>query len=213
MRAQQEAIKMKTYPSLSFRKVLATVAVVGALAIACSPSSVASKSGALAQIAQKVQAATQALTKSTPAQSATPTPSTSLLAKMPEPGKVQRIDELTVLPSAFMSMAMTAQDTPKTGDQYVVVTLSIENTSATLDFAFDPANLSLADATGDSFQPVLLKSVEHQLEAQTLKPGQKLEGEAVFEVPRKGAEWYLEFKDSSGHHLTWSMASGATSSR
>ena len=178
---------------------------------ACSPASpsVASKPSALAQIAQGVRTATQALTKATQPESALSTPSTGLLARLPEIGRAQSMDELKVLLSAFTPL----KDTPEAGEQYVAVTLSIENTSTSLDFKFDPANLSLANTTGDSFQPVLLKSIEHQLEAQTLKPGAKLEGAAIFEVPQKGAEWYLEFKDSGGHHLTWSLTSGATSSR
>lgn len=192
------------------------IIIVALLAAACSPASQpAAKSSIVDKLTQALKSATQAVAdsaakaiaaQSTPASPEPGKPSTGLLAKMPRLGEEQTLDDIVVTPLKFEPLTTPGVVQPKAGQRYFAVTLSIENASQLHEFKFDPASLLLANTTGDSYKPVMLKSASDQVEAQTLKPGAQIKGIVVFEVPEKGAEWYLEFKDTANHHVTWSMA-------
>jgi hypothetical protein len=68
--------------------------------------------------------------------------------------------------------------------------------------------MQLTDANGQKLSIISLKSVSNELKAQTLKPGAKVEGVVVYEVPEKqqGDKWDLLFKGGDNLSLDWSLA-------
>jgi len=94
-------------------------------------------------------------------------------------------------------------DKPKAGDLYLVVTFTIENMSKTASYNFDPGSLMILDASGKSLSWEVVKSESNELSAKALKPGDKLDGVIVYEVPQADKTLVLEFKNASSPTLKW----------
>lgn len=138
---------------------------------------------------------------STPTIAPTATPTEAILPI----GEVQTVNDVSFLPQKIEFMALSGSNKPKTGDQYLLVTFSIENKSKTASFDFNPDNIVILNPTGMAISMVTLKSQTNELAAQMLKPGEKLEGVIVYEVPQKENKWTLEFKTTNNQNLMWSI--------
>ena len=134
-----------------------------------------------------------------PTQAPTAQPTSAPLAL----GKPEAIGNLTLTPSSVKSMATSGSDKPKTGDVFVEVAVTVENTSKTASETFDPAALSLVNPTGNTTFPMLsLKSVSNELKSQTLKPGAKVSGVVIFEAPQNYKGFELMYKNPT-HTALW----------
>lgn len=119
-------------------------------------------------------------------------------------GMAEQIGDLTVRPQQIKRANSSGQDKPKVGDVYVLVTVSITNTSQAATVQFDPATFLIEDATTHKTYPVVaLKAVSDDLTAQMLKPGATLNGTLAFEVPQ-AAKLELELSTSS-RTLYWTI--------
>ena len=121
-------------------------------------------------------------------------------------GKAQIIREASILPSSYQLLPQSGSHKPKTGDQYLVLTLSIDNTSKTANFDFNPADMVILDPKGTVISMVSLKSLTNELTNQTLKPGAKLDGVIAYELPQIENKWTLELKSTNNQNLMWSNA-------
>lgn len=160
--------------------------------------------------------ATQAKPTEAPTKVPTSEPATSMeptgTAVANEPlipvGTPQATEGLNVTPKGIEWVSKTGTEEAPKGNIFLVVTISLENTSKTASTTFDPAELSLVGPSNTVIQLDALKSVSNELKSQTLKPGQKVEGVAVFEVPQKdyADKWMLELKTGNNQTLQWSLA-------
>jgi hypothetical protein len=144
--------------------------------------------------------------KVAPTTEPTTPPTTAAMEKILSIGEAQTVNDVSFLPSKYELMAQSGSDTPKTGDEFLVVTLSIENTSETDTFIFDPANIVILDPSGMDISMVMLKSQQNELSDRMLNPGEKLEGVIAFEVPKNENKWTLEYKITNGQNLEWSIS-------
>ena len=204
---------MNTRHNFSTYTLLVSLAVVGLIAAACAPAKpaptpVVIKPTQAAAKALPTIAPTQQKPKPTVAPTIAPTavPTTKPVTNMSPIGTAETISDVSILPSKYELVPQSGSDKPKTGDEYLVVTFSIENASKTTDFNFDPANMVILDPAGMVTSMVPLKSLTNELTAQMLKPGAKLDGVISYEVPQKEDQWTLEFKGPNDHNLMWSNA-------
>src|SRR5574341_1064823 len=98
--------------------------------------------------------------------------------------KPQALDDLSIVPTKFEWMTQSGSDKPKAGNAFLVVTVSLENVSKTASISFDPAHLLIVGTSGAAIQMEQLKSIPTDLKAETLKPGQKIAGVIVYELPQ-----------------------------
>lgn len=141
-----------------------------------------------------------------PTEAPTIAPTAQSTAKIMPFGQAQLMSQLSIAPSRYEFLAESGSDKPKTGDQYLIVTFLIENTSKTSDLTFNPADMVVLSPTGTVLSMVTLKSLKDELTTQTLKPGAKLSGVIAYEVPATEAKWTLELKGANNQNLMWSNA-------
>ena len=193
--------------------LLVALAVLSLIAAACAPA----KPAPTPVVIKPTQAPAKALPtptiapskpKPTLAPTIAPTvaPTTTTVANTSPIGTAQTISDVSILPTKSELLPASGSDKPSTGDQFLVVTLSLDNTSKTADFDFDPASMVILDPTGKILPMVSLKSLPNELTTQTLKPGAKLDGVVAFEIPQTEAKWTLEYKGANNHTLMWSNA-------
>ena len=209
---------MNTKPNFSIFTLLVLLVAVSLAAVACAPSKPAPTPVVIkpTQIPVKPQP-TIAPTKPQPTVAPTkvqPKPTaTAIVAPTTVPvtnglpfGQAQFMNDVSITPSTFEFLSESGSDKPTTGDHYLLVTFSIENTSKTADFKFDPSNLVILNPAGTVSTMVPLKSLTNELTAQTLKPGAKLTGVIAYELPMTESKWSLELKGTNNQNLMWSNA-------
>jgi len=207
---------MNTKPNFSIFTLLVLLVAVSLAAVACAPSKPAPTPVVIkpTQVPVKPQP-TIAPTKPQPTIAPTlPKPTaTAIVAPTTVPvtnglpfGQAQFVNDVSITPSTFEFLSESGSDKPTTGDHYLLVTFSIENTSKTADFKFDPSNLVILNPAGTVSTMVPLKSLTNELTAQTLKPGAKLTGVIAYELPMTESKWSLELKGTNNQNLMWSNA-------
>jgi len=140
--------------------------------------------------------------ENTPASQPTALPTEPALAL----GHMQAIGDLSVTPSKYDVLTTSGTDKPKAGNDFLVVTIAIQNNSKTDSLKFDPAMLSLFNPAGSAaFTAVTLKSLPKELQAQTLKPGQSVSGVVAYEVPHSWKGLELKFANQD-HSVFWMLA-------
>lgn len=218
---------------LSVKKNLIPIALVGALTLAaCSapttvaPVAIATKAPPTAT--QPLPTATVAKPTATtaptlapspttaPTQAASPTaqasptvqPTATAIAMLPL-NKAEVISNLSIMPDKLVWQAQSGSDKPKAGNTYLFVTVVLQNTSKTDTIKFDPTQMLLIAPDGSAtVQLVSLKSATNELTAQSLKPGAKVTGVVIYEVPQSQQKdkWALEFKGANSAVAQWSLA-------
>jgi len=207
---------MNTKPNFSIFTLLVLLVAVSLAAVACAPSKPAPTPVVIkpTQVPVKPQP-TIAPTKPQPTIAPTlPKPTaTAIVAPTTVPvtnglpfGQAQFMNDVSITPSTFEFLSESGSDKPTTGDHYLLVTFSIENTSKTADFKFDPSSLVILNPAGTVSTMVPLKSLTNELTAQTLKPGAKLTGVIAYELPMTESKWSLELKGTNNQNLMWSNA-------
>ena len=207
---------MNTKPNFSIFTLLVLLVAVSLAAVACAPSKPAPTPVVIkpTQVPVKPQP-TIAPTKPQPTIAPTlPKPTaTAIVAPTTVPvtnglpfGQAQFVNDVSITPSTFEFLSESGSDKPTTGDHYLLVTFSIENTSKTADFKFDPSSLVILNPAGTVSTMVPLKSLTNELTAQTLKPGAKLTGVIAYELPMTESKWSLELKGTNNQNLMWSNA-------
>ena len=227
---------MNTQRRISPHRLLVPFLILGLTAAACAQSPTAAPTLRPAPTTAPVKPApttapTVAPTKlaptATPAPKPTaaptkapPTAPTTMPTAQPTPaplalGTGRLVGDLMVNPGRFEELVSSGTDKPKAGDEYVVVTVSFENTSKTGTLKLDPASLLLVDTQSNTnISPATLKSLKNQLTAQDLKPGAKLEGVIAFEVAKKDVgSLELMFKGANNQNVLWSLKSVSGSLR
>ncbi|MBI3764606.1 MAG: DUF4352 domain-containing protein [Chloroflexi bacterium] len=213
---------MNTLRHISLRSLFVPILLVGLVAAACSPSATPTTAvrptSAPVQPTRKPAPTTAPTTKpqptavptQKPAPTAAPTtvPTTAPTAapKITPLGTAQTVESISILPSKIQMLPQSGQDKPKVGDEYLVISLTIQNQDQKASLQFDPAKLVLVNAGGADFSIVTLKSLTNELKAMSLKPGQKIEGVVAFEIPQKNDKWNLEFKSGNKNEASWSLA-------
>lgn len=86
------------------------------------------------------------------------------------------------------------------------MTLTIENSNKTAIVKFDPTSIVVLGPDGRSYMMLALKNYGDELKAQTLKPGAKIQGAVVYEVPIKFEKWTLDFNGGNNQTLLWNSA-------
>lgn len=121
-------------------------------------------------------------------------------------GTAEQVGDLSILPQQVTRIAQSGQNKPKAGSVFMVVTLSLTNTSQTATVQFDPATFFIEDAATHKTYPVVtLKAASNELAAQMLAPGARLNGTLAFEVPQSTtAKLELELSTTS-HILYWTI--------
>src|SRR5574341_2166792 len=179
---------MNTKPKFSTLTVLLSLVVLSVIAAACAP---ATKPAPTPVAIKPTAVPTRSLPTATaqPKPTATPKVAPTVAAtatpavKAVPIGQAQIMSAVSILPSKYEWLPQSGSDQPKAGDQYLVITFSIENTSKTANFDFDPANLVILNPAGTALSMVSLKSLTNELTMQTLKPGAKLDGVIAYELP------------------------------
>lgn len=214
----------KRYP-LSRYTLLLVVAALGVLLAACAaPAAPAPQTGAQVPALPSLEATTVPPAANTPAPTTPPevTPTeapattvptvapTAAPTVAPTPvaisatiGVAEQVADLQILPQQVTRASQLGTNKPKSGDTYLVVTISLTNTSQTDDVQFDPATFVINDATANKTYPAAtLTAQTDELTAQTLKPGAKLDGKLIFEVPQATAD-KLELELSTATHIVY----------
>jgi len=202
---------MNTKHNFSMYTLLVSLVALSLIAVACAPAKAAPSPVVIkpTQIPTNVQptiAPTQPKpTAVPPTKAPTAVPTAKPVSNLIPFGTAQTISEVSILPSKFQMMPQSGSDKPASGDEYLVVTITIENTSKTANFNFDPASLVVLDPTGSVMSMVSLKSLTNELTTQTLKPGAKIDGVIAYQIPQKDDKWTLEFKGTNTNQpLMWS---------
>lgn len=143
--------------------------------------------------------------KPAPATAAAPA-TTAAPANSLHMGAAQTAGEVSILPSKDEVLNSLGTNKPKAGDEYLVVTLTIDNQSKTANYDFDPANFKILDASGKPISLAAVKSVSNLLSAKSLKPGEKIQGVIVFELPEKDKSLTLEFENAKSPTLMWAIS-------
>jgi hypothetical protein len=121
-------------------------------------------------------------------------------------GAAQSAGEVSILPSKYEIMDSLGSNKPKAGDEYLVVTFTIDNQSKTASYDFAPDNFKILDSSGKPISMASLKSVSNELSAKMLKPGEKIQGVIVYELPTKDKPLTLEFENSKSQTLMWAIS-------
>jgi len=198
---------MNTKRNSSTFTLLVLLVAVSLAAAACAPSKPAPTPVVIkpTQIPVKPQP-TIAPTKPKPTATAIVAPTTVPVTNALPFGQAQFMSDVSITPSTYEFVNQSGSDKPTTGDHYLLVTFSIENTSKTADFKFDPSSLVILSPAGTASTMVSLKSLTNELTAQTLKPGAKLTGVIAYELPMTENKWSLELKGTDNQNLMWSNA-------
>jgi hypothetical protein len=83
-------------------------------------------------------------------------------------------------------------DAPRGRHFYLVVNLTLQNTSITDTTPYDSANLSLLAPDGTTYAPIMV-DMESLLDSGTLNAGDAVTANAVFEVPDSASELVLRY--------------------
>ncbi len=217
---------MNTKHNFSIYTLLVSLAMVSLIATACSsptraptavvakptlaptkplPTTIPTVTPKVAPTTAPTAIPTQPKPTSTPTTAPTAIPTTAPTETILTIGEAQTVNDVSILPNKIDWLAQSGSNIPKTGDQYLVVTFSIENKSKTANFDFDPANIVILNPTGMVVSMVTLKSQTNELTIHMLKPGDKLDGVIIYEVPQKENKWTLEFKSANNQNLMWSI--------
>lgn len=219
---------MKIFPIVSNRSLIVSLAIAGLLIGACSPSvktttraSATQKSTAVAAQPTTQVKPTEPVSQSTTVPKATPPRATSIvstpertstdtaqgftLAKLPRLGEQQKIDNLEVTPSDAEFVREFDDTSARDGYQYLVLSLTIKNVSASIAQDFDISHLWIGQTGGELLPALLDEQFSRNLEADQIKPGASTQGEVIFEIPDHGAEWYLQLQGENHQVLNWSL--------
>jgi Domain of unknown function (DUF4352) len=136
-----------------------------------------------------------------------PAGSSAISTAPPPLGQPQNFGDLSIQPSELGWQTQLGKEVPQAGNVYLTITVTIQNNSSTDSFQFDPTQFLLVGPNGQAFQLVTLASVENELQAVTLNPGDKTQGMAIFEVSQgqEQAKWSLQFRGVGQAPLTWSL--------
>lgn len=131
----------------------------------------------------------------------TPAPTTVPALDLGKPGTV---GTLLITPTADAKPSLGSAK-PEAGNVFLAFTVTITNTSKTDSIVFDPAMLTVGSATDVKVYPFLtLKTAKDELAKQTLKPGAKVTGVVVFQVPEKHSGFDLMYKNETTE-VKWSL--------
>ena len=202
---------MNTKPNFSTFTLLVSLIVVSLTVVSCS----APRPAPTPVVVIPTKVPTRPLPTTTP-QHPNPTvtpkvaptlaPTAAPTVKILPFGQAQVMSQASILPSKYELLPDSGSDKPKTGDEYLVVTFLIENTSKTADLDFNPANMVILSPAGTVLSMVTLKSLTNELSTETLKPGAKLSGVIAYELPQTEDKWTLELKGTNNQNLMWSNA-------
>ncbi len=140
-----------------------------------------------------------------PTVAAKPTVAPTQVTSRAQLGEGQMAGALMITPAQETNLPGFGSDKPQPGKVFLSFNLVIVNTSTTESLPFDPAQLSLAaEDSQQAYPTVTLKAVKDQLSLQTLKPGAKLTGVVIFEVPEQHAGFDLKFK-AGPNEASWKL--------
>jgi hypothetical protein len=113
---------------------------------------------------------------------------------------------LTITPTKAETMPALGGQSPRPGDVYWVVTVTLEDTDTKTSVSFDPANALLIDpTTSATYAPVSTSSMVDALRAESIAPNAQLEGVLIFEAPQSLANPQFEFLSGGGNTPMWSL--------
>jgi Domain of unknown function (DUF4352) len=127
---------------------------------------------------------------------------------VPDPtlGTKLEIGSLALTPMTAERMDSSGSDTPQTGNQYLILTIDIQNVGTTDVIHFDPASLLLmAPDMTQGLAPVSLASLTDQLTAQDIKPGASLHGVVAFEVPMADTNLEVTYQSQDNQTARWAL--------
>jgi hypothetical protein len=127
---------------------------------------------------------------------------------VPDPslGTLLDIGSLALTPMTIERMATSGTNTPKTGDEYLILTVNIQNVGAKDTIHFDPASLLLtAPGSTTGLAPVSLTGLANQIAAQDLKPGATVKGVIAFEVPKSDMNLEVTYKSADNQTARWAL--------
>ena len=128
--------------------------------------------------------------------------------KVPDPtlGTALQVGSLALTPMTFERLATSGSDTPKAGDEYLILTVNVQNVGTTDTIHFDPTSLLLmASCETKSLTPVSLASLKDQITAQDLKPGASLQGVVAFEVPKADINLEVTYQYKDNQTARWAL--------
>ena len=96
-------------------------------------------------------------------------------------------------------------DTPKAGDQYIAINLTVKNVGTSNNTMAD-IDFTLRDSQGDSFDSVVLNG--HNEPTGDVIAGQQVRGDLVYEVPKSLHTFVLLFDDSfdASQAVQWNLS-------
>lgn len=124
----------------------------------------------------------------------------------PALGTELRLGSLSLKPLTSERMNQSGEDKPKDGDVYLIVHMTVRNTSTSDTIKFDPLQMFLTDAAGLSLAPISLRSMTDQLQSVELKPGEEVDGLILYEAPKNVSTWDLMFKSTDNQQALWQIA-------
>jgi hypothetical protein len=126
-------------------------------------------------------------------------------------GQAQVAGNLSLGPSNFGWQSTLGSDNAAKDNTFLFITINVSNISETDEAQFEPTQLVLLDATGQSFSLTVLPSAKNEFKSTHLNPAEQATGIIVYEVP-KGHEkekWQLQYNSPAGTPLTW-VLTGST---
>jgi outer membrane biosynthesis protein TonB len=121
-------------------------------------------------------------------------------------GLSQPIGDLAVQPVRAQRLTASGTQKPKAGDVFELITVNIVNQSKTATAHFDPAGLLMLDPSSDAtFSMMAAPSTKDQLQAHDLKPGEKLTGVALYEVPASAKDLQLALRAPDKSDVYWRL--------
>ncbi|MCL5997040.1 MAG: DUF4352 domain-containing protein [Chloroflexi bacterium] len=116
------------------------------------------------------------------------------------------LDNLMYLPTTAERVDQIGTDKAQADHQFVLITVTVGNTSQKETLKFDPATFILTSTKSiTNYTPVSLKSLKDELKEQELKPGAESKGVIVFTVPKSDTNLELMVKGSTGHQVMWTL--------
>ena len=98
---------------------------------------------------------------------------------------------------------------PRTGDTYLEISLSLENTSQQVQFVSSMLEFTLADTSGGQYSEAATDASNDQVVDGHLSPGQTLTGQLTYEVPRSRHYFILTFhyglSNNTSASVTWPL--------
>ncbi len=142
----------------------------------------------------------------TPQAAASPTVQASALGQAL--GMKEVVGRLAITPTKAEAVPSVGAQSPKAGDVYWVVNLTLGDADSKASAAFDPANAVVVDpSTSVTYAAVSIPSVADQLRSQSIAAGGQSQGVLIFELPQKVAHPELEFLGGSASTPMWALRS------